>query len=281
MNHNDVCHAWANKIKPSATGCNVFFERDTIYSYGYHFPMARHVSVKGEDIVLFTTKGYSVSTSKHLSYAGRACSHLDVIHVENVMADNKHSHLRNLDNMNKEFEELEGAMNRAIKYKSHHARRRLGLAQNIQQYMRLFLPRHKFKLNIEELQEKYKELEADFEIQEARREAEREKRNAKQIALWIEGKIKHCPHTQFIRLRINDEEIQTSWGAGVPITDAVRLFELCKICRSNCRSMDSFTHKVGSFVPSSINTSGDAVVGCHTLKFEEMQRIEEQLKTKV
>lgn len=50
---------------------NMFIDSDTIYSYGYHFPIARMTKQKDEDgktIVLFTNRGYSNTTAKHKSH---------------------------------------------------------------------------------------------------------------------------------------------------------------------------------------------------------------------
>ena len=47
-----------NEIK----GSNMFIDGDTIYSYGYHFPIARNI---GAYYTIFNSNGYSNSTSKH------------------------------------------------------------------------------------------------------------------------------------------------------------------------------------------------------------------------
>ena len=47
------------------SGNNFYFDGDTIYSYGSHFPIARHVETKRGRAVLFTTRDYSVTTSGH------------------------------------------------------------------------------------------------------------------------------------------------------------------------------------------------------------------------
>jgi hypothetical protein len=61
--HDMVAHLWAHQSQDSARTANgnFFFTGDTIYSYGHHFPIARHVG----GVVLFTTRGYSVTTAGH------------------------------------------------------------------------------------------------------------------------------------------------------------------------------------------------------------------------
>ena len=38
---------WANQARDGAKGSSFYFNGDTIYSYGPHFPIARHVERKG------------------------------------------------------------------------------------------------------------------------------------------------------------------------------------------------------------------------------------------
>jgi len=51
-----------------ATHKHLYFDGETIYSYGSHFPIACHVTDKhGKPAILFTTRSYSVTTSGHVS----------------------------------------------------------------------------------------------------------------------------------------------------------------------------------------------------------------------
>ena len=69
LNH-EIPHLWAHQSQDEArnsTG-SFYFEGPTIYSYGSHFPIARHVTnERGERAVLFTTAHHSVTTSGHCS----------------------------------------------------------------------------------------------------------------------------------------------------------------------------------------------------------------------
>lgn len=81
-----VAHLWANQSQEEARnpGNNFYFYGDTIFSYGSHFPIAKHVKdKKGRKAVLFTTRGYSVTTSKHLHIVRLAARHLNLIMVDN------------------------------------------------------------------------------------------------------------------------------------------------------------------------------------------------------
>lgn len=70
MNTSEVFHLWANQSRNSAKSGNVFFEGPTIYSYGYHFPIATLKTLEdGTPIALFNPDRYSVTTAKHKSKA--------------------------------------------------------------------------------------------------------------------------------------------------------------------------------------------------------------------
>lgn len=83
----EVAHLWMHKAQSDArNGSNFYFEGDTIYSYGSHFPIARHVTSKSgrKHAILFTTRGYSVTTSKHIGIVRVAIqgNNVPVFHVE-------------------------------------------------------------------------------------------------------------------------------------------------------------------------------------------------------
>lgn len=66
----DIPHLWAHRTQDETRNRqgNLYFTADTIYSYGSHFPIARHlVNGAGERAVLFTTATYGVTTSGHCS----------------------------------------------------------------------------------------------------------------------------------------------------------------------------------------------------------------------
>jgi hypothetical protein len=89
--NSEIAHIWANQLEYKGQQGNLFRSGKTIYSYGYHFPIAKHVDHK---TILMTTRGYSNSTAKHIILVRQAISHKDVIycynpessHAENVEA---------------------------------------------------------------------------------------------------------------------------------------------------------------------------------------------------
>ncbi|QEC78588.1 hypothetical protein [Mucilaginibacter ginsenosidivorax] len=77
-----VAHRWANGIGESGQASNLFFEGENIYSYGYHFLIARHVyNSRGGHAVLVTQKTYSRSTSAQATLVRQASRHIQQIGV--------------------------------------------------------------------------------------------------------------------------------------------------------------------------------------------------------
>lgn len=93
MNNTQVCEAFSNG-ETEGRGSNLFIDGDTIYSYGHHFPIAKHTDkfVDGKEIILFTTKSYSVTTAKHKNYVFHALirplvNKFFIIETDNIDAD--------------------------------------------------------------------------------------------------------------------------------------------------------------------------------------------------
>ena len=70
VNSREVLRLWASAAQDSARSGSVFFEGDTVYSYGRHWPLARICRGAGGTLVLTNSRRYSVTTAKH---QGMAC----------------------------------------------------------------------------------------------------------------------------------------------------------------------------------------------------------------
>lgn len=64
--NSKIPHLWMHKLQAYASnsGETFYFRDDTIFSYGSHFPIARHLS---DGSIAFTTKSYSITTTRHIS----------------------------------------------------------------------------------------------------------------------------------------------------------------------------------------------------------------------
>lgn len=90
---NALCvQAWANQAQETGKNSNnsIFFEGDTIYSWGYHFPMAR---IDGS-FAFINSADYSSSTSAHKSLVCSEISKTKIVFtvpdILNCTEDNYH-----------------------------------------------------------------------------------------------------------------------------------------------------------------------------------------------
>lgn len=76
-NPQQVAHLFANQLQSEARTQtnNFYFFNDTIYSYGSHFVIAKHYN----GVLLFTERGYSNTTAKHINYVLSAASHKEKV----------------------------------------------------------------------------------------------------------------------------------------------------------------------------------------------------------
>jgi len=90
-NHQTVVETWAEGMQNEGRGGNIFFEKEIIYSYGHHYPMAKIY----QNLVLLNSNSYSVSTCKHRGFVRTIFHHrgIPIIEVPDV------TNLHNIDNL--------------------------------------------------------------------------------------------------------------------------------------------------------------------------------------
>jgi hypothetical protein len=71
--HASLSHAWANQTHPIGKANSMFFDGPVIYSWGYHYEIARFIDApNGEKVCFINSNGYSNSTGKHTNHVANA-----------------------------------------------------------------------------------------------------------------------------------------------------------------------------------------------------------------
>jgi hypothetical protein len=276
--HDVVAHAWAHQTGKNRKGFNVFYEGDTIYSYGYHFPIARHA---GDRVVLFTSRDYSVSTSKHKTQVRRAVSHRKVLEVDNVVARTEGEHVVNWQTMLVDARSYLHRSQRArkawnIEFYAEQATTLLASMNEYAQHFGLNLP----TVSVDTIGEAIAELDARraaareaAEAERIRRERERKVQDRDRLRAWLKGADLYPPHTPRPYVRVKGDVVETTWGAVVPLSDAKALFELASKVRSNGIPFENNARmfKVGHYVLDRIDPTGGLKVGCHSIPYRFAQ----------
>lgn len=80
FNNSELCHVYNQQSQPTGRGNSMYFNGPSLYSYGEHFKICEFVEHNGKRALMFTLREYSNTTSKHKSYAFRACRDREIIY---------------------------------------------------------------------------------------------------------------------------------------------------------------------------------------------------------
>lgn len=297
--NKDTAHRWAHQIGTfsKVPGGRLYFNGDTIYSYGSHFPIARHVTLgKGENrrsAILFTTRDHSNTTSRHKHEVRRAIpSGVTVFYVDNVRAgeqaeyypkDAKAQHAHNLKLIADEISATALKFQKARVNKDGYAGRIDSLISQYNGYIQFFKLRTK-KIDNTDLAAVIGDLAAaadrarKAEIAKAHKEQkEREKKNAESIHKWLTGEPVQFPWSVdriYLRSFVlgSDKVIESSRNAYVPYDEAKRTYDIITKLRARREAFvaNGREIKVGDYSVKRIDPDGTVVIGCHVIKFEEL-----------
>lgn len=303
--HNEVAHIWAQNTQSEGRSGDgrLFFEDGTIYSYGHHFPIAR---IMNDGTVLFTKKGYSISTSKHTSLALGAISHREIIYAYEIpgrFALGVHE-----KNLNRWKEQIKNLLSELSNIRIRNKGERIaGIQRNVQE-LETYVNYFRIKIQDKELKEilklvKASNLEAqlkEFNAEKERKEEAKKKRIKKGfnkfLKAWHEGKegefiknlsdkerkdiiwFKNISGFDYLRYNKVKDRVETSQFVQVPAAIAKKVyFELQDAGAFNNDEID-VNIKVTDYT---IVKAGKVIVaGCHRIPVQEAHNIAKLLHWK-
>lgn len=267
-----ICHEFATGNKNESYGNHIYFNSDddgrTLYSYGRHFAICR-ITPDGD--CFFTTRGYSVTTARHISEARAALSHYDLIFCP---YPDEHGTQLNFDYWENELQTLEKQLTTA-----RNKARRIGEISELLKQIEKFCDAKRFKLPkyyahfagiVEsgaaspEIVEQMKQARA-----RARREAvEAAAARAERVRAWEAGERETLPYFDTennVPLRIEERKgyqiIMTAKGVPVTIAAALNFYDALKA--GNLRPWQSVETGGARFTIRNI-TKEKIQIGCHT-----------------
>lgn len=286
--NDEIPYLWAHKTQSHARGAgSISFRDETGYSYA--MPICRHATAKdGTPCVLFTTDGYSVTTSKHKSMFARAIPHgVPVFFVNRVRDTGTEAVRENVKEMDKSVVALAAQVIKTRAGTLKAVRLAEVLNSNIRNrnsYAQAFGLKVKL-LDATSTQTLGAKLAKDAE--KAQRKAdklakEREQREradyANDVAAWLNGEQVSVPYFPWADradyLRASGEEMETSQGARVPLSHAKRAVRRIVQVRASGQAWqrNGATLPVGHYHIDSISEAGDVVAGCHRIAWSEIER---------
>lgn len=277
--HHEVAHAWAHQTGRDRNGHSMFYDGDTIYSYGRHFPIARIVEVKGRTVVLFTTRSYSVSTAKQKSIV-RGSIHRRILDVERPDSTDRTAQF---DEMVTRAGELVEKSKRARSNGDEYLRQASLIIRDANDFAALFDVKRP-ELSLESLgaavagiADRIRKAAAKEARRRAKEAKERERQEAESRAAWLAGAPGRWRGTVNGKalLRVDGDNLETSQGASVPLAHAVRAFRFIKLVRQTGTGWkrNGRVIRVGTFTVDAIDPTGNVTAGCHAIAWSEVERI--------
>jgi len=273
---SELCHKWANQEQESGRNANgsMYFNGSTIYSYGSHFPIAKHiVNEQGQRAVLFTERTYSRTTDKHKSKVWMSCKNDNIIFCSLPNS----THEQNF-NFWLNVAELQGARKLKTAKKPEIY---LNIISNVEskavkyaQFFGIDIPETlkavfsiKDKSQYLDYQHKANEL---AKIEEQKRLKEQKKQFKEQIQKWLNLETSRLyTNYKYDFLRINENRIETTQAVQIPLAIGKKLYQ----------SIKNGSLNVGDKVLNySVNEIGkDIKIGCHTFKQSYLLKFGAQL----
>ena len=269
---SEVCHVFAQRVQTEGRSGNVFFEGNVIYSYGYHYELARFFQgANNETAILINDTGYSVSTAKHIGCIRSATSHFTQFNFTET--DGKA--------VLSELESLAKKMIKARKPEIHIARAN-NLLESYTDYCNFVGKEHESHSLILKAHEvfstgKVKEYFESKESELKKIEREKIKREKLQLKKDIKDFLNHkknfvsCKQNNesFVRISKDGEKVETSKGVRVDAKDAKRLYQLIKAGK------DIKGYKIDHYTVIGLN--GVLKIGCHNINVKNMHKVGERL----
>ena len=279
FSNSELVHVFANQLQAEGKTANrsMFFSNDTIYSYGYHFAIAKHIENENGKFLLFTTRSYSNTTAKHIRLVNVATQHLLKVYCYNpefTTKENFEQWIREAKNVSlklatakkpvKYLQLLQGILNEANIYAK---------------YINTTVPEELVNIcNIntkEELKELIEKEAAKQREKEERKQKEEEREHKKELRKFRAGenfaiyKIKH----NFAYLRYNKENnrIETTQNIRIPFEVAKRFYNIIKGGINNIDNLQILDYRVIELNKNFIQ------IGCHKIEFKEINRIANEL----
>lgn len=284
VNSREVSHLWAHKTQPCARNGrgSVFFEGDTIYSYGRHFPIARHVTIKNKPAVLFTTRRYSVTTSHHVGMVRHAIPYgLPVIEVDDVRVKPT---VKFLDDYQERINEAAKKAKRSRLHKEWALEQIEGAVEEFKKIAELFDSDRTPVVPDDEWIAEQRKIAREISAREseARKGRERIERERMQVELekWKNGEGNRSFYgLGFDYMRIDGDQIETTQGATVPLEHVKKVAPLILRLLAEGKTYKRNGHSIhlGHYVIDRLDEEGTLWVGCHRFAKDELLRIASHL----
>jgi len=275
-NNKEVAHVWAQQTQSEGEGSHFFFVDNKIYSYGYHFEIARFVDYKGKTCVLFTSRDYSNTTAKHKSMVRNAIPQNTAVFIVPKLELSKENHKDNIVYMQTQVSD---SLNNLVKTRKHYdsCLDILRLAVNNYNDYKQFFGLKAKSINFDDIiipekLDSIKEKQKAVTLKENQRKALDKAKRLEALTLWANGQPSQYNFYDLpVKLRVKDDQIETSRGAKATIQAGRVLY---KKIQANEPIQGA---KIEYYTVNGI-IGDNLVIGCHEIPLTEVSRIAQLLQ---
>jgi hypothetical protein len=261
-NNSELAHIYATQSQESAQNMNgsLYFDGATIFSYGYHFPIAKMVTnERGTERIIYTTSTYSNTTAKHKSIVQQATSHFQNLYCFNPCGSHDENFNAWLNDANSVAAKLVKAK-KPLKYVSALNNVR-NAATKYAEFFAVEIPLNlSAVLDLKDKSEflQYQSKVAEYEKAEtARKLKEQEKAFKIELKKWQDGETSRLYiNLGFDYLRLRENRVETTQAVQIPLELAKRLYISIKerTIKKGDKLLNYTIDKVGAQIK----------IGCHT-----------------
>lgn len=266
-NNAALCHGYRYKESEHGRASNIFFERNTLYSFGHHFAICKRIDADTETYLFTATlRGWGSYTAKHIGHARQALQGARLVLCNDPDATPA-----------KNFEYWQTYANRVMEKLARARKPEIYIIElaSIARQAKIYAEVTKTKVpaalkkatNItkEQAQESYKKMQEQREKREAKIKRQQRKDNIKAARKFFNFETVTAYGQPFDLLRYNkaSQRVETSKAVQIPKEIALKFY----------RELQAGTIQPGSKILSySVTEITDKIIeiGCHKLKLSHI-----------
>ena len=264
--NNEIMHVFneQNQSEGRTSNNNIYFYDNKIYSYGSHYLLGEFID---KETIIINDKGYSNTTSKHiflLMDATRDKKQFFTTKIQTkIVLNNIKDYLNKLTRARKTKEyylnEIDSTLKMYFNYLEYTKQKTK--YNKIKEHREIKRISNNFYNNFDNLEKQIKEQQKKNAIKE-------KQAIKKKLKDWRANKINWFRNkTNIDYLRINGDNVETSQGVKIPISEGKRILKLIELKRVIGQKIDN------RFVVTSFKEF--LKVGCHNISLKEINYIKE------
>jgi hypothetical protein len=274
---SDVIHLFAQRSQEEARCSNVFFQGNTIYSYGSHYKLGHFLD---SDSILINDLGYSATTSKHISIILVATRHykqfkktktdLDLVYNSVIWNTNKLARANKPELYINPILSLWNSLNEYMEYD------RKSKKLSKKNYQNYFSDQYnQIKTIVNALNNGSDDFKEKLRLSSIKLDKAQKTKDAKDLKIklvkFYNYKIDSFTigKEDYLRISKDGQNIETSQRVKVSIESAISLYKMI------LAKIDIIGIRIENFTVSSIN--GTLKIGCHNINMNSVHNVGTQI----